>query len=160
MLPGGITKNHFHAHANAQSNNYCQLSKRPAKISTRRRAKRRFEFAFFHLAGKDRKKRPQKPIETLVGWLRLQLRFRFRCGTLLLLLLHLPGCLLASARRCHNLCGAVYAGNGLICYDLSVKLLNYWLARHLVALFALRYSFRATRKGAPSVPRLRDRAYE
>jgi len=29
----------------------------------------------------------------------------------------------------HNLCGAVYAGNGLICYDLSVKLLNYWRSR-------------------------------
>lgn len=29
----------------------------------------------------------------------------------------------------HNLYGAVCAGNGLICYDLSVKLLNYWRSR-------------------------------
>lgn len=98
-LPG-ITKNHFHAHANAQSNFYCQLSSDPhlttyqpkgyppprptlsptlPKISTRCRAKRRFEFAFF--AKTRRKETPKRQREregSRSSLLLARLRFRFR----------------------------------------------------------------------------------
>jgi len=119
--------------------NYCQLSSDshltvPApKISTRRQAKRRFEFFTVVRDGWNIKKR-KRIRKKKAKWKKLwnwgvcccwpTTKAGSGSGSFL------PSCHhLSRPRRCHNLCGAVYAGNGLICYDLSVELLNYWFAR-------------------------------